>query len=156
MGNVSPLEVECHAVDCHFVDCGGVRGHLPDPVDLGVEYAGIRGGVWILAMAGCVGGAVPAGAWPMKRFFIGWGLLLTLVGAGMAACSDNSTSSQEYVFICEDDGGPVEQHVGVAESYPSSVGGGLWYIRYMDGHQAYYRQPEGETCFTEVVAMKTY
>ena len=92
----------------------------------------------------------------MKRFFIGWGLLLALAGAGMVSCSDNSTSSQEYIFICEDDGGPVEQHVGVTKARPSDYGGGLWYIRYTDGHQAYYRQPESETCFTEVAAMKTY
>lgn len=88
----------------------------------------------------------------MKRFFIGWGLLLTVAGLGMAACH-RSTPEQELTFVCEDDGGLVERHVGVVRvNDPMYNESPVWALKYMDGRWAYYHQPPGETCYTEPVA----
>lgn len=58
----------------------------------------------------------------------------------------------EKEFLCEDDGKLVERHIDVLEAYTiGNEGGSMWRIRYMDGAQAYYHQPEGESCFVEVV-----
>lgn len=59
--------------------------------------------------------------------------------------------AKPLVFVCEDDGALVENHVGVRSAYIKG-GNNMWLITYMDGQEVYYHQPVGETCYTEQAA----
>ena len=76
-----------------------------------------------------------------------------LAVASLAACKPLPSNEPQDVtdtfgktFFCEDDGELVEQHIGVKNAYAGPYGTERWRIVYVDGTEAFYRQPEGETC----------
>ena len=71
--------------------------------------------------------------------------LLAVAVLALTACGPRP----EQVFVCEDDGALVENHVGVHEARREYH---VWTITYTDGRTADYTQPDGETCWLEYSA----